>query len=411
MSGRGAYYKNKYGGRGGGRGGRGGRGRGRSSHGRGRFGDGDGDTAHRSLAPGSLADLQALLYSIDGRPYPAYHDLERQEWQGDSFVLRMGRAQADPFAPPTRCQIRIPAAHFVDAWPAKIVANNSSRVARVAAADHVLRHLYKACRASGADQSLGQDGGGGWSGPKGGACTILAPTQHVLEQSAVQISCDADRSVRVILQLTISLPARGRSILGQAAQEILCQILPQLVSTICRLSTEPLWQHVHCVEDQVWLRDQLSSLDLVAFVPNGAILPRRSGVDDRPLAEGATPFESPSRWERSFELPRTQTIITGMAIPQGVTLICGGGFHGKSTLLQALQWAIYPKLAGDGREFCVVRPQATTVRAEDGRAVQAVNISDFLRDLPGGHKDTACFSTDNASGSTSQASSIAEVRT
>jgi predicted ABC-class ATPase len=101
-----------------------------------------------------------------------------------------------------------------------------------------------------------------------------------------------------------------------------------------------------------------------------------------------------------------------MAIPQGITLICGGGFHGKSTLLQALQGAIYPKVADDGREFCVVRRQTTTVRAEDGRAVQAVNITDFLTNLPGGgNKDTVCFSTDNASGSTSQASSIVEVRT
>ena len=418
MSGRGAYYKNKYGnrsGRGGGRSNDSGRGRGRSGGSgsggpfpkRGRF-----EGVSQLTVGGSFVDLARLLESIDGRNYPTYHDLER-EWHHDEkannkFSLRIGRAQSDPFAPPTWCQIRIPATEFVDNWPETLRDNP---VARVAASDFLLRHLYRTCQSLGADKTVRTGGGSGWSGPKGGDLQILAPTQHVLEQSAVQIA-KADNGTNqtdVVLQMTVNLPARGRTILGYAAKEIFCNILPQLVAALLALPTKPLWDHVHLIEDQVWLQNQLAAWGLVAFIPNGSILPRRSGVDDRPLLD-AVPFSSPPNLECSFDLPNTNNTIIGMGIPEGVTLICGGGFHGKSTLLQALQWGIYPKIQGDGREFCVVRPLATSIRAEDGRSVQSVNIADFLRDLPGKAKDTTCFSTENASGSTSQASSIVEVR-
>ena len=409
-SGRGAYYKNKYGsgGRGGGGGRRGGGGRGGGRSGdpfpkRGRF-DGDGGTPPPPTLGGTFADLAHLLQSIDGRNYGSYHDLER-EWRQETFTLRIGRAQSDPFAPPTRCQVRIPASQFVQSWPSSTLPH----AGRVAASDFLLRHLYQTCQSLGADQSL-RSSGGGWSGPKGGDLQILEPTQHVLEQSAVQIvQTDDQAPPEVVLQMTINLPARGRTILGLAARQILCTILPQLVAAVAALPTEPLWQHVNSCQDQVWLQQQLSANGLVAFVPNGAVLPRRSGVDDRPLMDAVT-FTSPQSLQRTFVLPQTRQTITGMGIPDGVTLICGGGFHGKSTLLRALQWGIYPKVPGDGREFCVVRPRAMSIRAEDGRLVQAVNIADFLSDLPGNSKDTTCFSTENASGSTSQASNIAEVR-
>lgn len=411
MSGRGAYYKSKYGGGGRGGGGRGhGRGRGRGG-GQGGGGEPYSKRGRFLSVGGSFADLSHLLRSIDGRNYPTYHDLER-EWQhksdndtDTSFVLRIGLAQSDPFAPPTRCQVRIPATQFPEAWPQTFVEN---KVARMAACDFLLRSLYQTCLALGADQSV-RGGGGGWNAPKGGDMAVLAPTQHVLEQSAVQMEKD-DNDTHVVLQMTINLPARGRAILGLAAEQIFCRILPQLVTSVTATPTDGLAQHVQSVQDQVWLQQELAGQGLVAFVPNGAVLPRRSGVDDGPLTD-AVPFTSPPSLERSFQLPETQRSITGMGIPQGVTLICGGGFHGKSTLLQALQWGIYPKIPGDGREFCVAQPTATTIRAEDGRFVQAVNIADFLRDLPGNNKDTTCFSTENASGSTSQASNIVEVRT
>lgn len=216
----------------------------------------------------------------------------------------------------------------------------------------------------------------------------------------------------MIAQLTINLPARGRTILGQEAEEILCRTLPYLVERnlyYSMIDQFKLKQHVESVEDQCWLQSQLESRNLVSFVRNGAILPRLSGADDRPMpSSDALAFNSPQRLEVSFTLPNSGAVISGLGFPKGVTLICGGGFHGKSTLLSALQVGVYPKVPGDGREFCVTSQNASKIRAEDGRQVKAVDISPFINNLPFG-KDTKCFDTLDASGSTSQAANIIEV--
>jgi predicted ABC-class ATPase len=200
-------------------------------------------------------------------------------------------------------------------------------------------------------------------------------------------------------------------VLGQVADHIFDGTLTNLVQQSLKysaLNASRLQAHVDSIEDQLWLQQQLKSKNLVSFVRNGAILPRASGVDDRPMTDSVIPFQSPPQWQVSFTLPNAGMEIVGMGIPKGVTLICGGGFHGKSTLLQALQVGVYPKLPGDGREFCVTSPMAMKIRAEDGRSVSAVDISPFISNLPFG-KDTTCFSTPDASGSTSQASNIVEV--
>lgn len=237
----------------------------------------------------------------------------------------------------------------------------------------------------------------------------MEPCQHVLEQSAITID---PKTGDITAQVTINLPARGRTVLGHAAAEIFEQTLVTLVRQslyYASLNPDHLKQHVDSIEDQYWLQGQLASRGLVAFVRNGAILPRASGVDDHPMSEKtAIPFRSPERLDVSFDLPTLQTKISGMGIPRGVTLICGGGFHGKSTLLHALQLGVYCKIPGDGREFCVTNLHAMKIRAEDGRCVTSVDISPFINNLPFG-KDTTNFSTPDASGSTSQASNIVEV--
>ena len=396
--GRGEYYKNKYGG-----GGRGGRGRG--GGGRGGGGGRDSGQQHRSRnnnAGGSFDELTSLLNQLDGKSYPAYHDIETDRgWTHEDFSILIGRAQSDPFAPPTRCRIVVPPSSAQ--FPPNLYSN---KVRAMALGDYLHRALYAHCKEMGADATL--RGKGGWSGPKGGDVQILESCQHVLEQTAVQVMPDG--TVRA--HVTISLPARGRTILGYAAQEIFGTTLAQLVQKALRypsLNGARLAKHIDSIEDQLWLQQQLDERGLVAFVRNGAILPRASGVDDRPLhASKAVPFQSPASLEVAFALPNKAVEIKGMGFPKGITLICGGGFHGKSTLLEALQVGVYPKVPGDGREFCVTSPLAAKIRAEDGRSVTAVDISPFISNLPFG-KDTSCFSTQDASGSTSQASNIVEV--
>lgn len=182
------------------------------------------------------------------------------------------------------------------------------------------------------------------------------------------------------------------------------------------LDSNAVTRHVLNVEDQEWIRANLDMRGLVAFVPDGAILPRKSGAEDGPMedseAEGekVVRFLSPDTLRVSFDLPNMGKAIAGIGIRKGITLIVGGGFHGKSTLLSALQVGMYNKIPGDGREFCVCSSNAVKIRAEDGRSVSEVNISPFINNLPFG-KGTECFTTRDSSGSTSQATNIMEVRT
>ena len=405
--GRGEYYKNKYGG--------GGRGRG--------SGRGTGDSGrnlNRSGTPaggngGTYGELVALLRSLDNHSYPAFKSIESYErgWKTDGpdgFTIYVGRAQSDPYAPPTRCKIVVPSNHA--AFPRVLHQNKTQATAM---ADFIHRKFHSLCLDLGADREANSGNGkGGWSGPKGGNISIESPSQHVLEQSAV---CIDPVTGDVTAHFTVNLPARGRTILGRKALEIFEDIIPTLIkNSLIHAALDPskLEYHVLSVEDQHWLRNQLKSRGLVAFIPNGAILPRASGADDKPMENKRSSsgkvvrFESPEPLQVSFDLPNLKKCIDGMGIRTGINLIVGGGFHGKSTLLSALQFGIYDKIPGDGREFCVCDETAVKIRAEDGRAVTAVDISPFISNLPFG-KMTNNFTSADASGSTSQASNIIEV--
>ena len=328
-------------------------------------------------------DLRRLLINLDGKGYPAYRDL-RGRYTFPGFDLSIDHIQPDPFAPPSRMRVFVPAT--VAAFPSELYSN---RGRAVALRDYLARRYADAC------QELAR---------QRPAIAIDRPGQEILERTAILI----DRG-QIEARFTVALPAAGRRILGRQAADILCIALPQMVERALlykNQSRTALDQHVETVEDADALRAQLRARRLVAFVADGAILPRRSGVDDRPLDQGAVPFRAPDRLRVTLDRPNAGP-ITGMGIPEGVSLIVGGGFHGKSTLLQALQRGIYNHMPGDGREFVVADEAAVKIRAEDGRSVACVDISPFINNLPFG-KDTHCFTTENASGSTSQAANIIE---
>ena len=210
-------------------------------------------------------------------------------------------------------------------------------------------------------------------------------------------------------RITVALPAAGRRIRGREAEELLADILPEVAEYSLlykNLDQQELRDHVILYRDQQDLRRQLNSRKLVAFVGNGAILPRRSGDSDEPLEQGATPFQSPQLLHTEFSLPSGRT-VTGMGVPEGITVIVGGGYHGKSTLLKAMERGVYSHILNDGREWVVTCADAMAIRAEDGRAVTGVDISPFINNLPSG-TDTHRFFTTNASGSTSQATNLVE---
>ncbi len=338
-------------------------------------------------------DLETILRRIDGRGYKAYRAI-RGTYDLDGFRLSVDHVQGDPFAAPSRMSVRVESgrAGFPDFLSA-------GRIRRIAWADFLTRAFHRAIRVT----AVGRRGTG-----RSGLFEIDRGHQEVLEANSVVIH-------RGFLEarFTTGLPAAGRSIRGRQAAEMLLSELPRIVRRslfYARLPREELRRQVQVVEDQDALRNQLEERGLVAFVANGSSLPRRSGVDDRPLvptpAQPVIDFRSPSSLEVELDRPNGGP-VRGMGLRPGVTLIVGGGFHGKTTLLNALERGVYNQIHGDGREGVVTIESALKIRAEDGRYVERVDLSPFIRNLPLG-RETVNFSTDNASGSTSQAAGIVE---
>jgi predicted ABC-class ATPase len=326
-----------------------------------------------------MHELESTLHRLDGRGYKAYKDIQGRRFRFDEFELLIDHVQGDPYAAPSRLRVQVP--HDIANLPESTAASSARRRAT---RDYLAR-CFRA--AAGRHREIAIDAG----------------RQTVLDRSACLIDSEA-----VELRFTVDLPGAGRRILGRKAATLLVQVLPEVVSRSAvahNLDLDALERHIAVVEDQEALRTALDSAGLVAFVGDGASLPRRSGIDDRPLSS-AVLFSPPHSLEVVLDAPNAGK-VRGMGIPHGITLIVGGGFHGKSTLLRALESGVWDHVPGDGREQVVALAGAVKIRAEDGRAVHGVDISPFISHLPGGH-DTTAFTTELASGSTSQAAALVE---
>ncbi len=336
-------------------------------------------------------DLRRTLRRIDGRGYPAYRDL-KGTWDLPHCKLIVRHVQGDPFAAPTRVAAVLEPARA--GFPAATVATASRRTGLSC----LLARTF-AARARAARPSRAGSG-------RSGEIAMVDPGQVVLPNTAVIVGPGGTVEAR----FTVGLPARGRRVLGRQAETLLLEIVPSLVAETLVHSAHDaadVRRHAEVNEDADHLRSQLAGHDLFAFIANGALLPRRSGIDDRPMDAGqATLFTSPPSLETTLERLNGPP-VTGMGIPRGVTLLVGGGYHGKSTVLDAVARGVYNHRPGDGRECVVTDSSAAKVQAEDGRSVAGVDISPFIGALPGG-QDTTRFSTPNASGSTSQAAAIIE---
>lgn len=332
--------------------------------------------------------LRRTLQSISGRGYKAYKQLQGR-YDFGAFQLSIDHVQGDPFALPSRISIQIdPHQHGI---PHNLF---HARIRQTALEDYLTRQLSDAI----SRQVKGRRGTG-----RSGEISISCNGQQVLRRNAVLIDNNG-----IDARLLFALPGSGRSILADEAAQMFFNELPKIIAAGLQWrerSLREMQQHIEQIEDQQGLRAQLVTAGAVAFVADGSRLARASGIDDRPLADGI-PSLSPATLQHTFQCPNAGA-ITGMAIPRGITLIVGGGFHGKSTLLQALERGIYNHIPGDGREGVVTTPKAVKIRAEDHRAIHNVDISPFIGTLPGNRR-TDCFSTENASGSTSQAANIIE---
>jgi len=333
-------------------------------------------------------DLRISLKGIHRKSYPAYKSLAGS-YKFGQYVLNIEHVQGDPFAAPSRLSIQI--SHEVAGFQADYFAEIWTKTALE---DFLIRRFKKET-----ERFCFQAKGSG----KSGVIHVSRCGQEILNRTA----CDI-RDKDIIVRFEVGFPANGRTINAVELEKILFDFLPVCVEKgLCykQMPAEEVKAVIHLAKDQQFTRDELKRLNLVAFVADGSILPRESGVSDRPM-KAAVKFVAPESMALTLQLPY-KGAIRGMAITKGITLIAGGGYHGKSTLLKALERGVYNHLAGDGREYVITDDTALKLRAEDGRKITNTDISLFINHLPNG-KDTKCFSTLDASGSTSQAANIVE---
>ena len=338
----------------------------------------------------SEAELRSLLSRIDHRGYPAYKDTKGQ-YRFPGYVLSIDHVQGDPFASPSKVSVLV--SGKTAGFPQELYCGKCQRIALQ---DELLRQFGRR-----AERFAFKAKGSG----KSGLISVSRCGQEVLERTACQIQPE---NGNILLRMEIGFPANGRTINARELEKILFDFVPECVKASLfykNLDAKRLRRIVDLAEDQEYIRKELPKLGLCAFVANGSVLPRESGISSRPMRDGIA-FQSPKEQEVTLELPHKGK-ITGMGIRKGITLIVGGGYHGKSTLLKALELGVYNHIAGDGREYVITDATAVKLRAEDGRSIQKTDISMFINDLPNG-KDTTSFCTEDASGSTSQAANVIE---
>lgn len=336
------------------------------------------------------SNLKSLLKNIDHKGYPAYKSTQG-DYNFTTYILGIDHVQGDPFASPSRLRIQV--SGDTAGFPKKYY---NTPYKRVALQDHLTRLFGKSLEKF----SFKAKGSG-----KSRLISISHCGQEILERTACHIHPD---NGSITVHFDVGFPANGRSINARELQKILFEFLPDCAKSALfykNIDGKALEQTIFLAEDQHFIRTQLPLLGLTAFVANGSILPRQSGISQRPL-KSAVPFISPESFQVTLNLPH-HGVITGMGIPKGITLIVGGGYHGKSTLLKALELGVYNHISGDGREYVITDASAVKIRAEDGRSIKNTDISMFINNLPNG-KDTRSFSTEDASGSTSQAANVIE---
>lgn len=335
-----------------------------------------------------MDQLQHKLKQLDGKSYRALKDIQGT-YQGEDFTLHIDYVQGDPFAAPSSVRLFIPSDKI------DLVSEQFQQSTREVALTHFFASECHRCITETKNPIHGTG--------KSGLIFIDRPGQEVLQRTAVNIT---ERGIE--FRLSLGLPAQGRRILGHKAASLLTSVVPEIIlKTVNDYNRDKLNEALILADEQDTIRKELENNNLVSFIANGSILPRESGISNKPLrAKQVIPFQSPPEYEVTLRLPSGNQ-ITGMGIKQGVSLIIGGGYHGKSTLLQAIERGVYNHQNEDGREFVITDDRAVKIRSEDGRNVTNVNITPFINDLPF-EKQTANFSSEDASGSTSQAANIIE---
>ena len=336
----------------------------------------------------SVQEFRRLITSINGRGYGAYKRLLGNEAFFKGFNLRLTHIQGDPHAPPSHAEVWV---HKSRLEPLTQFMESDSVIPLT---DYLSRNLHKVLR------KLSRRCGEGNSCYLG----IPKPSPRILKRSSVELEKD-----HVIIRFFVGLPSQGRRVSGREAIKLLTEVIPEGINSVITSSLnefERIKKHIKIFKLQEGVRSWLVRNNYFFFIGDGSILPRRASFSEEPLPN-AVRFSSPESL-RIEVCVKGAGCIKGLGIKDGVTVITGGAYHGKTTLLEGVIDGIYDHILDDGREHVISAPDTYLVRAEDGRVVTHVDISSLMRDLPDG-TSTKDFSTLDASGSTSMAASIMEL--
>ncbi len=335
----------------------------------------------------SVEEAARITLSLDGSGYKEYKKLYNYEVDHGIYKIRFTRIQGDPFAPPSI----IEATAELDNLPEPVQSLLKDQRNTVPVTDYLTRKLHTILAEESSHCGTGN------------SCLlgIPRPSPRILYRSSVTLEGKLLKT-----RFYIGLPALGRRIAGVKAARMLGKVIPRILDryTDSMRREELVERHVRIYAIQEYIRGWLAENGYLSFIGEGSVIPRESSFSEKPLPQ-AVPFKPPGGLEG--RICGDYGCFRGMLLPEGVNIIVGGAFHGKTTLLKGILEGVYDHVEGDGRELVVSRADTFMVEAEEGRIVSCVDISRMISYLPGGGS-VECFSTLDASGSTSMAASISE---
>ncbi len=329
--------------------------------------------------------LRKTLKNADGKPFAKYKGIQNV-FSLEGFEISFDEVQNDRSGH-TYARVRVPlkAAGF----PEDVYGTPSRKVAF---RDLVARRFWESARTRARSPIPKTDGGEGY---------MPRPGQEILDRGCVAVT-----EYSLEARFSLDLPSTGGKVNASATEELVFGRIAGIVSDSMLFSAYKLskmYNHVFTAENADFIRGNLGSRGLAAFVAEGSVLPRRE--DDMAPMIDAVPFSCDAAASVEFEVPNGDP-VRGWGVPEGFTALVGPSRHGKSVLADAVFAGVYNHIPGDGREYVVSVPDAVYVMAEEGRPVTSDDMSSFISPAPG--LDPSKFDSARASSPASEFAAVAE---
>lgn len=304
--------------------------------------------------------LRKTLKNADGKPFQKYKGIQNN-FVLEDFEIIFDDVQNDRMGH-TAIRVRVP--HKKAGFPEDMY---DTKLREIALRDLIARRFRESARTHARSPI-----------PKtsGGEVFIPRPGQEILERGSVAIS-----PYFIEVRFTADLPADGNKV-SAVAMDLLMERIKTIISESLYFSAykqSKVYNHLQTYENAEFIRENLDSKGIVAFIADGSVLPRRD--DDLAPMVDAKEFVTDPALKVTFDVPYGEP-ISGMGIPKGFTAVTGASRNGKSALLDAIFAGVYDHIPGDGREYVITSRDAAFIMAEPNRPADSVDISMFVPETP-----------------------------